>query len=309
MSSAHEVKVPAFAKLNLDLRVLYKRPDNFHELRSVFQTISLADEITIRFVRSRRTEIVMSGSIDIPDNLIVKAARLCLDEMKLTAKIEFHLDKRIPMGAGLGGGSSDAAAVMLSLPALARKRIPTERLMSLCANLGSDVPFFLLGGTAAVLGRGEELYPIPDLKCDTVLLLSPGVHVSTADAYRALSTTLTPESVSAKQTQFQAALWSGTVSSGVNDFESVVFPQHPELASFRKKLLKAGASVAMMTGSGSSLFGIFPDRARLKAASPLFLNARTDWVRFVSRPAYRRAWTRRLTTNPLQNKLVNSSSN
>src|SRR5215469_1399251 len=148
MSSSLQVRVHAFAKLNLDLRVLYKRPDNFHELRSVFQTISLADEITIRFSRSRRTEITISGSIDIPDNLIVKAARLCLDEMKVTAKVEFHLDKRIPMGAGLGGGSSDAAAVMLALPTLARKRIPTDRLMALCANLGSDVPFFLLGGTA-----------------------------------------------------------------------------------------------------------------------------------------------------------------
>src|SRR3954462_1892444 len=110
-----EVRVTAFAKLNWQLRVLYKRGDGFHELRSVFQTISLADEIGIRFRKARRTEIRMAGYVDIPDNLIVRAARLVLDEMKVLATVDFELDKRIPMGAGLGGGSSDAAAVLLAL--------------------------------------------------------------------------------------------------------------------------------------------------------------------------------------------------
>jgi 4-diphosphocytidyl-2-C-methyl-D-erythritol kinase len=307
-AGVQEVQVPAFAKLNLDLRVLYKRPDGYHELRSVFQTISLADRIGIRFTRSRRTEIRMAGNVDIPDNLIVKAARACLDEMKVTAQVEFHLDKRIPMGAGLGGGSSDAAAVLLALPALAGKPIGIERLMPLCAKLGSDVPFFLLGGTAVVLGRGEELYPLPDLLCKNVLLVSPEVHVSTADAYRALSATLAAAPPAPKLTGFQANLWTGKFPAGVNDFEPVVLSQHPELALIRKKLEKAGARVARMTGSGSTIFGIFEDRARLESASRLFREARVNWVRFVSRRAYRSAWSRRLTTNPLQNKLVNSSS-
>ena len=190
-----EVRVPAFAKLNLDLRILYKRDDGYHELRSVFQTISLADEIRIRFRRSRRTEIRIGGNIDIPDNLIVRAARLCLDEIGISATVDFDLDKRIPMGAGLGGGSSDAAAVLMALAKIAGKPIPVEHLMPLAAQLGSDVPFFLLGGTAAVFGRGEELYPLPDLRQSNVLLISPDLHVSTADAYRALSARLTADSL------------------------------------------------------------------------------------------------------------------
>ncbi len=144
-----EARVRAFAKLNLDLRVLYKRADGYHELRSIFQTISLADEIGIRFHKTRRTEIRTTGNIEIPDNLMVLAAQLCLEEMKVAGTVELELEKRIPMGAGLGGGSSDAAAVLLALPALAGKRIAIERLIPLAAKLGSDVPFFLLGGTAA----------------------------------------------------------------------------------------------------------------------------------------------------------------
>ncbi len=168
-----EVRVPAFAKLNLDLRVLYKRPDGYHELRSIFQTISLSDRLLIRFRRSRRTEIRTAGNVEIADNLIVQAALLCLEDMRVSAAIDFQLEKRIPMGAGLGGGSADAAAVLLALPALAGKNVPVQRLMALAAQLGSDVPFFLLGGTAAVLGRGEELYPLPDLRSPYVLLVSP----------------------------------------------------------------------------------------------------------------------------------------
>src|ERR1700722_19507918 len=218
--------VPAFAKLNLDLRVLYKRPDGYHELRSIFQTISLADEIRIRFRASRQTEIGIAGNVDIPDNLIVRAAKLCLEEMGVSAVIDFELTKRIPMGAGLGGGSSDAAAVLLALPAMAGKRVGVERLMRLAAQLGSDVPFFLLGGTAAVLGRGEELYPVPDLRARHVLLVSPDVHVSTPDAYRALSAQLTSESIAPKLAAFQRGVWSGRLDLAANDFEPVVFHQH-----------------------------------------------------------------------------------
>ena len=289
-----EVRVPAFAKLNLDLRVLYKRGDGFHELRSVFQTISLADQIGIRFRKARRTGIRMAGNVDIPDNLIVRAARLVLDEMKVSAEVDFELDKRIPMGAGLGGGSSDAAAVLLALPALAGKSIAVDRLIPLAAQLGSDVPFFLLGGTAAVLGRGEELYPLEDLRSRFVLVVSPEIHVSTADAYRALSARLTAESVRPKLTEFQAQLWSGGDEWGTNDFETVVFEQHPRLKSIRNGLLRAGATTALMTGSGSSVFGIFASREAMETAAARFPKERISRVRFLDRDAYRAAWWRRL---------------
>jgi 4-diphosphocytidyl-2-C-methyl-D-erythritol kinase len=291
------VRVPAFAKLNLDLRVLYKRPDGFHELRSIFQTISLADEIAIRFRKARKTESRMSGNVDIPENLIVRAANLCLEELKVSAAIEFTLRKRIPMGAGLGGGSSDAAAVLLALPALAGRAIPSERLMVLAAQLGSDVPFFLLGGTAAVLGRGEELYPLEDLRSPYVLVVSPDVHVSTPDAYRALSSRLTQESVQPKLTGFQTRLWSATPGGearAVNDFESVVFEQHPRLKAIRNRLLRAGATTALMTGSGSSVFAVFEGLQELDAAAAMFASDRVSRVRFVTRTAYRAAWRRSL---------------
>ena len=287
-------RVPAFAKLNLDLRVLYKRPDGYHELRSLFQTISLADEIRIRFRASRRTGIRMAGNVDIPDNLIVRAAGICLDEMRISATIDFELEKRIPMGAGLGGGSSDAAAVLLALPALAGKPVKIERLMHLAAQVGSDVPFFLLGGTAAVMGRGEELYPVSDLRSRHVLLVSPDIHVSTPDAYRALSARLTPESAKPKLAGFQAKLWTGEIAPAINDFEPVVFQQHPELKTIRNRLQRAGATLAMMTGSGSSIFGIFPGKQEMDAAARLFPKERVYPVHFITRTAYRAAWRRAL---------------
>ncbi len=289
-----EARVPAFAKLNLDLRVLYKRPDGYHELRSIFQTISLADEIRIRFRRSRRTRIAIAGNVEIADNLIVRAARFCLAEMRLSAVLDFDLAKRIPMGAGLGGGSSDAAAVLLALPALAGQPVRMERLLHLAAQLGSDVPFFLLGGTAAVLGRGEELYPVPDLRSPHVLVVSPDIHVSTPEAYRALSQRLPPESAGPKLAGFQAGLWSHQIASASNDFEPVVFQQYPRLKSIRNRLLRAGATGARMTGSGSSIFGIFPSKIEMDAAAALFPNERVFAVRFITRAAYRAAWLRRL---------------
>src|SRR5436190_10841055 len=187
MPSTRQARVRALAKINLDLRVLHKRPDGFHELRTVFQTISLADRLDLTFTPQRATSIVLQSNIDIADNLVTKAARACLDEMRRTGRIELRLEKRIPMGAGLGGGSSDAAAVLLALPVLAGGVIAIERLMAMARDLGSDVPFFLLGGRAAGIGRGTELYPLPDVASGPAVLVTPGIHVSTAAAYSALN--------------------------------------------------------------------------------------------------------------------------
>jgi 4-diphosphocytidyl-2-C-methyl-D-erythritol kinase len=296
MNNVKAVRVPAFAKLNLALRVLYRRPDGYHELRSVFQTISLADEIGIRYRKAPRTDIRLAGNVDIPDNLIVRAAGLCLDELKISAEVDFELEKRIPMGAGLGGGSSDAAAILLALPKLAGKLIPLPRLLTLAAQLGSDVPFFLLGGTAAVLGRGDELYPLQDLRSPYVLVVSPDVHVSTPDAYRALSARLNPEAAPSRLAAFQTELWTGRSVPAANDFEEVVFEQHPRLKNILNELRRAGASAALMTGSGSSLFGIFSGKKELDAAALRFRREKTFRVRFVTRAAYRAAWQRRLTS-------------
>ena len=165
--SVHErprrARVRALAKINLDLRVLGKRPDGFHELRTVFQTISLADTLEIAYTPARKTSISLVDDLHIADNLVVRAARLVMEAMRATGRVEMRLTKRIPMGAGLGGGSSDAAAVLLALPALAGRSIDLPKLCAIGEQLGSDVPFFLLGGTAVGIGRGSELFPLPDV--------------------------------------------------------------------------------------------------------------------------------------------------
>src|SRR5690348_8646173 len=245
-------RVPALAKINLDLRVLGKRPDGFHELRTIFQTISLADTLHISFTRARRTEITLDDPLRIPDNLVVRAARAALDAMGVKGRVEMRLEKAIPMGAGLGGGSSDAAAVLLALPALAGRAIPLDRLNVIAAELGSDIPFFLLGGTAAGVGTGTELFPMEDAPVLHVVLLTPGIHVNTAQAYRDLSPRLTTALQQSKIRSFQVVTrWGGGLSALGNDFEQVVFEQHPELARLKKGLLRAGAAAALMTGSGS----------------------------------------------------------
>jgi 4-diphosphocytidyl-2-C-methyl-D-erythritol kinase len=283
-------RLRAFAKLNLGLRVLYKRPDNYHELRTVFQTISLADRLEISFSASRKTRIEINANPEIPDNLVVTAAGVALEAMKLHADIRFKLKKNIPVGAGLGGGSSDAAAVLLALPVLAGRKIPFDRLSALAAQLGSDVPFFLQGGTALGLGRGEELYPLPVLGSARALLVVPPIHSSTAKAYQDLSKTLTSIPLQNKLTSFQRELWQGGLSVDANDFEEVVFARHPELRRIKRRLMRSGAEFAAMSGSGSAIFGIFEEPARLERAKRSFPGERVFPVSFLSRAQYRSAY-------------------
>lgn len=297
------VTVPSLAKLNLDLRVLYKRPDSYHELRTIFQTISLSDSLTIEFDFAKRTQLNLSSSIDIEDNLVVRSAKLILEHLKVRAQVRFVLRKKIPMGAGLGGGSSNAASVLIALPALAGKPIPFPDLVRFAETLGSDVPFFLYGGTALGLGRGSELYPLPDQPARPVLVVSTGVHVSTPDAYRALAreaaNALTSPAQSPILREFQTIGWA-LDSLPLdrlplkNDFETAVFGQHQELAAVARKLRRLGAKPARMTGSGSALFGLFPTPAATKAAASEFPAGTAFPVRFVSRRQYRRLWLRSL---------------
>ena len=295
MTSPRQARVRALAKINLDLRVLGKRVDGYHELRTIFQTVSLADSLDIAFTRGPRTCIELEDSAGIPDNLVARSARLAMDAMRITGAVSMRLVKRIPMGAGLGGGSSDAAAVLLTLPVLAGHQLPVETLCSLGQQLGSDVPFFLLGGTAAAIGRGTEVFPLPDTRSRPGLILAPGVHVSTAEAYRALSPRLTTESEENKIFSFQTQTW-GVVDGGAggNDFEPVVFERESRLATLKRMLVRAGASPAMMTGSGSALFGLFRDLDARRRALERFRNEKTFPMSLVTRAQYRGIWRRAL---------------
>jgi 4-diphosphocytidyl-2-C-methyl-D-erythritol kinase len=293
-------RVTALAKLNLDLRVLERRPDQYHELRTVFQTISLGDRLEIAFTPARKTSLEIEDEAQIPDNLVLKAAALAMEEMRTGGRVEFRLEKRIPMGGGLGGGSSDAAAVLLALPVLVGRAIALERLMELAAHLGSDVPFFLLGGRAVGIGRGTELFPLPDGPPRRGVLISTGVHVSTAAAYAALGPRLTTESEQNKIVSFQSRLWSENClcerEESSNDFETVVFAQHPKLGTLKRRLQKSGAKPAMMTGSGSALFGLFETREKVaRAIQEIGRGVKQIFpISLVSRSQYRAMWWRGL---------------
>jgi 4-diphosphocytidyl-2-C-methyl-D-erythritol kinase len=297
------VGVPAYAKVNLGLRVLHQRPDGYHEIRTVFQTISLADRLDISFTPARTLRIETKGTPEIPDNLVERAARLVMEALSMQGHVLFNLKKNIPAGAGLGGGSSDAAAVLLALPALVKKAIPADRMHMLAMQLGSDVPFFLHGGTALGLGRGEELYPLPDLPATRGLLVVPKIHSSTAEAYRDLSPRLTSIALQNKLNTFQQEVWrgvaGGSVVVGSNDFEEVVFARHPEVKQIKEHLLRLGAKPAAMTGSGSAVFGMFPETRQLERAQKSFVNGRNEYevvcpISFLSRAQYRSAWRRAL---------------
>jgi len=310
-----KAKLRSLAKINLDLRVLHRNADGFHELRTVFQTISLADTIEIEFERARRTEITIDGNVNIPNNLIVRAAEAVLGSFGISARVRFRLDKRIPMGGGLGGGSSNAAAVVLALGVMVGGSAPIKNRRAgykpapqeIAGRLGSDVPFFLQGGTALGVGRGTELYSLPELKEEEILVVSPGVHVATGPAYDALARGLTFTESSSSINNFQGFVRAlgergrasqASALSG-NDFETVVFRQHPKLKTILGKLSAAGAA-SRMTGSGSAIFGIFGskeerDRAqeRLKQ-DRAFRACEIIPARLVSRRTYQRLWRRQL---------------
>lgn len=307
------VRVRAFAKVNLGLRVLHKRADGYHELRTVFQSISLADRLSIEFRPARNTRLEMDCAAPIADNLVLRAAKALMEAARIHGVVRFRLEKRIPMGGGLGGGSSDAAAALLVLPVLAGKEVSFATLHRIAASVGSDVPFFLIGGTVLGLGRGEEMYPLPAPVARNVLLVAPPVHSSTPEAYRALDrgpeSALTFTGRLHENIKFQELVRRLAVSEGgegwklycQNDFEDVVLARHPELRALRKRLLHSGAEPALLSGSGSALFGIFHTPNEVQQARERILagwraagEIRAEAVGFVSRERYQAAYWRAL---------------
>lgn len=302
-------KLRSLAKINLDLRVLQKNSDGFHELRTVFQTISLADRIDIEYEKARRTELVLEDPAGIPDNLILRAATAVIEALRITARVRFRLKKNIPMGGGLGGGSSNAAAVLLALPALAGRALAMEKLLEIAAALGSDVPFFLFGGTALGVGRGVELYPLAELAAEPLLVVSPGLHVATGPAYQALGRGLTFPESSRSINSFRAFVraLSETRSAAAasafsaNDFEAVVSSQYPLLKTIRGKLSRLEAAGVRMTGSGSAVFALFRssqerERARrVLERDRVFEGCGLLRAVLVSRRSYQGMWRRQLS--------------
>ena len=263
------LKIRAYAKINLDLRVLARRADGYHELRTIFQTVALHD--TLSFARTRMPfELRVSGE-QIPTdsrNIIWKAARSMWSATGRTGEphgVCVHLVKRIPVQAGLGGGSSDAAVTLRALRHLWRARLSQADMFGLATALGSDVPFFLIGGAALAVGRGEVLYPLPDLPMRHVVIARPREGVPTADAYRWLDedagTSERPNS------QRLSVGWPPGVLEVRNDFEPAVYGRLPETRKLRDALGACGSELAMLSGSGSAVFALFSSESRARVGA------------------------------------------
>ena len=289
----------AYAKVNLGLRILERRPDGFHELRTVFQTISLSDRIRVAWEPGRRTHIELvcnAATLAGPDNLAWRAAEaLVAHSPKARGRVRIDIEKIIPTGAGLGGGSSDAGATLCALARLFPRPPAPTLLQEIAAGLGSDVPFFLVGGRAIGLGRGEEVYALPETKRRWLVLVTPSVHIPTPAAYRQLADSrpaLTLDRKGPILNVFCAGIRSpqsmdANEAAGAltNDFEDIVFRNFPELRQIKGRLLRVGAQQALMSGSGSALFGVFEDRNTAARAHATLAETglRTHLVRTVSR--------------------------
>jgi 4-diphosphocytidyl-2-C-methyl-D-erythritol kinase len=293
-----EIRISAFGKVNLRLEVLGKRPDGYHELRTIFQTVSLHDTLRFRPSGKAGIQLQVLGNLQLSDearekNLVYRAVEALGQELKIQPRVEIQLRKNIPAGRGLGGGSADAAAALIGYLQLLRKKLEAQRLLAIAAGLGVDVPFFLEGGRALGIGKGDEIYPLPDIPTLALLIVSPGnIQVATPDAYRWLHApdlaSLTKAEAARRLFEFCALCWSRQEAALWNDFEPAVFRHHARLARIRRALLRGGASEALLAGSGSAVFGVFPSPAKARRAVVGFPHDQTFVCETVSRARYAR---------------------
>lgn len=275
------ITIFAPAKVNLILRVLDRRPDGYHNLWSIMQTVGLEDEVSIR-VASHRSDIQLG--CDDPSlrtdqtNLVYRAAAAVLEQSGKSVGLEIRLTKRIPMGAGLGGGSSDAAATIIGLNQALQLGWSSARMAEVGQVLGSDVPFFLYAPAAIVAGRGENVRPIQLTGGRWLVLVNPGFLVETKWAYQQLSMARKGfEPLSERLRRLEARpqiAWSDVLELAGNDFESPVFSAHPALREIKEELLAEGADIALLSGSGATVFGVFRDEAGAQKAASCFQSRR-----------------------------------
>jgi len=290
------LRLHAFAKINAGLNILGRRPDGYHEIRTIYQTIALHDRLEISLATSPNPLVIECANPAVPPgrgNLVYRACELWRRARSWHDGIRVRIEKVIPLGSGLGGASADAAATLLGLERLTGERLDFAVRHKLAATLGSDVPLFLLGGRVLGCGRGEEVYPLSDLPLRACLVVFPGFSVSTAEAYRQAGSRLTEQPRSAYIGRFGAWPQLPLMSwgSAENDFEPVVFARWPELARVKRRLIRAGAEVASLTGSGSAVYALFSSARQMVRASKLIPKG---WLSFRTRTLTRAGYHRRL---------------
>jgi 4-diphosphocytidyl-2-C-methyl-D-erythritol kinase len=269
------ITLKAPAKVNYLLDVIRRRPDGYHDLRMVMQRVNLCDEITITLTDTPGISVTCGkqGVPDGPGNIAWKAAKAMLDAASNGCGALISITKNIPVAAGLGGGSSDAATVLMGMNELLELGMSTQNMMDIGVTLGADVPFFIFKDTALAQGIGEELTTMPAMPPAWILLINPGVHVSTAWVYRNLQLTnrgdlnKLPDSYGSHE---------DICSIFSNDLETVTIPAFPVIGEIKATMLQHGALAAMMSGSGPTVFGLFGDRDAAEKTR-LALTEGTGW--------------------------------
>jgi 4-diphosphocytidyl-2-C-methyl-D-erythritol kinase len=254
----NSLTLAAPAKINYLLDVIGKRPDGYHELRMIMQRVNLCDEITLSLTNAPGITVACNakGTPDGPDNIAWKAARSLLDVTGFDCGVTIEIIKNIPVAAGLGGGSSDAASVLMGLNDLLNLGLTQEQLMKIGCKLGADVPFFIFKQTALAEGIGEKLSALPEMPKCWILLINPGVHVSTAWVYRSLQLTKKGE-LNTLPKFFESV--EQIVSIMSNDLEAVTIPACSVNSQIKSLMIDCGAIGSMMSGSGPTVFGVFKD--------------------------------------------------
>ena len=277
--SPSEITVFAPAKINVILRILDRRPDGFHNLWSIMQTVALADEVQIRLRADRQDIQLRCDEAQLAadrSNLVYRAAAEVLTRAQRDIGLDIELRKRIPMGAGLGGGSSDAAATIVGLNRLLQLEWSPTQMAHVGQSLGSDVPFFLFAPSAFVTGRGETVRPVVVEGARWIVLVNPGFGVNTKWAYQELAATrtaVTPLSPVQRELDRQSRVsWTQLIAAAENDFEAPVFAAHGTLREIKRSLQAQGAEIALLSGSGATVFGVFADEASARLAQAQFVS-------------------------------------
>lgn len=280
--SLSDITVFAPAKVNVILRILDRRPDGFHNLWSVMQAVVLDDEVQIRLRADRQDIQLRCDATDLAadqSNLVYRAAAAVLARAQQSVGLDIELRKRIPMGAGLGGGSSDAAATIIGLNCLLQLKWSPAQMAEVGQSLGSDVPFFLFSPAACVTGRGEAVRPVVIEGARWVVLVNPGFGVDTKWAYQELAATRTsvrPLSQAQQALDRQSRMgWVQLIAAAENDFEAPVFAAHGKLREIKQSLQDHGAEIALLSGSGATVFGVFTDEARARHAQAQFVTEKS----------------------------------
>lgn len=262
--------INAPAKINIGLDVIRRRDDGYHEVKMIMQSIRLFDKLTL--TKSREPGIRLTTNLRFlpvnEDNLVYKSAKLLMDEFEIDGGLDIHLDKGIPVAAGMAGGSTDAASCMLAINRLYELKLSKRQMMRRGVKLGADIPYCILKGTALSEGIGEKLSTVPKMPDCYILIAKPGIHVSTRFVYDNLvldKNTVHPDidgmitAMKNKNLQDLCALMG-------NVLETVTIPAHPEIAAIKQCMLENGAIGSLMSGSGPTVFGIFDDLEQAKAA-------------------------------------------